>query len=103
MGYNFIDEYSLLHFAVGIVAYYWNISLGNWIITHILFELLENTQQGMYIINYYFHGFWPGGKDHPDSWINSFGDTFFAILGWFLAQQSQKYFGIKNINPILLQ
>jgi hypothetical protein len=27
MGQQFIDQYLLLHFAVGIVAYFWNIDM----------------------------------------------------------------------------
>ena len=41
MGLQFFDQYMYLHFAVGIVIYYWGISLKNWIIVHSLFELLE--------------------------------------------------------------
>jgi len=62
MGTKFIDEYSLLHLAVGVVAYYWDIDIWNWLILHTLFELVENTPQGMYFINYYFQCIWPGVK-----------------------------------------
>ena len=53
MGYQYFDKYTYLHFAVGIVAYFWNISLINWVILHTIFEVLENTQMGMNIINKY--------------------------------------------------
>jgi len=85
MGTNFIDQYSLLHFAVGIVAYFWGIGLVNWIIIHTLFELIENTQFGMNVINKTFKDIWPGGKNYPDSMINTTGDGVFAILGWLFA------------------
>lgn len=84
MGYLIYDQFSLLHFAVGIVFYYWNISLINSIIIHTLFEVLENTTIGMKMINKFY--FWPGGKDYADSIINSIGDTLFFILGWMIAK-----------------
>ena len=80
MGLNFFDQYSILHFATGIIAYFWNINLINWIIIHLLFELLENTNTGMYIINTYIK-IWPGNKPTSDTFINSVGDTIFSICG----------------------
>ena len=83
MGTAFTDEYSLLHFATGVIVYYWGMSLTTWIIIHILFEYLENTQLGIKIINKVT--LWPGGKDKPDSLINRIGDIFYGILGWMVA------------------
>ena len=83
MGLYFTDKYSLLHFAVGIIVYYWNITFVTWFIIHIFFEYIENTNYGMKIINKF--SYWPGGKDHADSWINSLGDQFYALLGWTIA------------------
>lgn len=86
MGVNFIDEYSLLHFAVGIVAFFWGIPFKLWILLHISFEYMENTKSGMSFINNELGNIWPGGKDYPDSFVNSMlGDNFFATLGWFIA------------------
>ena len=51
MGTRFLDQYTYLHFSVGIIVYFWNISLLNWIILHTIFELLENTKIGMRLIN----------------------------------------------------
>jgi len=89
MGANFIDQYAYLHFAAGIIAYFWGISLTVWIILHILFELVENTQTGIYIINRYLT-FWPGGKPQPDAIINTVGDTLLAALGWISAYYLDK-------------
>lgn len=91
MGYLFTDKYSLLHFATGIVVYYWNMSFWQWFFLHALFELVENTQTGMHIINNLpklpnGEPLWPGGKTHADSVINSLGDQFYAIAGWILAK-----------------
>ena len=84
MGYQYFDQYTYLHFAVGIVVYFWNISLLNWVIWHTIFEFLENTQMGVNIINKYIV-FWPGGKPKSDTIINSVGDTFGAVVGWLSA------------------
>jgi hypothetical protein len=84
MGQSFVDKYSLLHLASGIVAFYFGIPLVLWILIHFLFEVLENSPEGVYFIDHYIP-FWPGGKKQPDSYVNSLGDEFFAILGWILA------------------
>lgn len=83
MGIHFTDKYSLLHFACGVVVYYWNVSFITWFILHFIFELVENTETGMRYIRKIT--LWPGGKSHPDSWINSAGDQFYSIIGWIVA------------------
>lgn len=85
MGTRLFDQYSLLHFAVGIIFFFWNISWQTLLIIHTLFELVENTPLGMSIINRYFTPWWPGGKDYSDSWTNMIGDTISAIFGWFFS------------------
>ncbi len=82
-----MDEYSLLHFAVGIISRYWNISFLWLAILHVIFELVENTAHGMYFINTWIP-YWPGGKSHPDSILNRVGDTVFAGAGWVVAHYS---------------
>lgn len=89
MGFQFFDQYTYLHFAVGIIVYFWNISLLNWVIFHTVFEILENTQIGLNIINQYIV-FWPGGKQKSDSIINNIGDTVGAVLGWLSAYYLDK-------------
>lgn len=83
MGTRFTDKYSLLHFGVGIVIYYWNMSFLVWFLLHALYEYIENTEQGMQMINKFY--FWPGGKDHADSLTNRLGDQFYGMLGWIVA------------------
>lgn len=85
MGFRLIDQYSLLHMAVGIIAYFWSISLFTTILIHILFELIENTHFGMNLINTYFQHWWPGGKPYSDNLLNSTTDTIFTGLGWLIA------------------
>lgn len=84
MGKYLFDQYSYLHFAVGIIVYYWNIPLFLWFILHTLFEIVENSQIGMHIINTYIR-FWPGGKPYADTYINTVGDTIGAMVGWISA------------------
>jgi hypothetical protein len=86
MGTYFFDQYSILHMASGIIAYFFGIKLIHWIIIHVLFEYIENTQYGMNFINFSLKNIWPGGKDKKDTFINSMvGDNFFAIIGWYIA------------------
>jgi hypothetical protein len=89
MGYRYFDQYTYLHFAVGIVLYFWNISLLNLVILHTIFEFLENTQMGRNIINQYIV-FWPGGKRKSDTIINNVGDTLGSIFGWVSAYYLDK-------------
>ena len=84
MGYKLFDQFTYLHFAVGIIFYFWNISLLNSIILHTIFEFIENTTFGMNLINKYII-FWPGGKSSSDSFINIIGDTLGVIIGWLSA------------------
>ena len=91
MGNKFADQYSFLHFCVGAVAYYWQLSLRDAFILHFIFEIVENTPLGMRFINRFFvrsgsFG-WPGGKDKPDSALNIVGDNAFFVLGWITAQK----------------
>jgi hypothetical protein len=79
-----IDQYSFLHFSTGAIVYFWNIKLLPWLIIHALFELIENTPIGINFINTYFK-IWPGGKQGPDSFINSQMDNVFAMLGWLVS------------------
>jgi hypothetical protein len=86
MGTYFFDQYSILHMASGIIAYFFGIKLEQWIIIHILFEYVENTSYGINFINLYLKNIWPGGKDKKDTFLNSMvGDNFFAIIGWCIA------------------
>ena len=92
MGTQFLDQYSLLHFASGVVAYFFGISLPIWIIINIIFEAAENSEPGMALINKL--PFWPGGKLFSDSPINIAGDILSVIVGW-LAGYFANYLGDK--------
>ena len=81
MGKYLFDQYTYLHFATGIISYFWGINLKVFIIIHTLFEFIENTEIGLYFINHYLF-FWPGGKPYTDSITNILGDTIGSIIGW---------------------
>ena len=90
------DQYSLLHAATGVIAYFWNIELRTFVLLHILFELFENTNFGIRMINSF--PLWPGGKAGPDSFSNSMiGDNISAIAGFLLAKKLDKH--VSKANP----
>ena len=83
MGNKLMDQYSLLHFSAGVIAYFFGIDFWVWFVIHLVFEIIENTECGMHIINKL--SIWPGGKNYADSFINLTGDQIFAMLGWYVA------------------
>ena len=90
MGQRFLDKFSLLHFAWGIILYFFNVSLPISTLISILFELIENSDIGIKFIQTYIIGIWPGGKDRADSVYNQVGDVLSLMVGWILA-----YYGFK--------
>ncbi len=90
MGVRFVDQYSLLHFAVGIVIYFCGLPCLAWILIQIGFEWIENSNWGIFVINQYLP-FWPGGKPHADTLNNSCGDIISGTLGWLIARTLDQY------------
>jgi hypothetical protein len=87
---NVFDEFSLIHFAAGIIAYFWGVPFVGWMIFHIIFEYIENTKLGTHFINTYL-SFWPGGKHTKESFMNSMiGDNIAAAIGWMFASLVEK-------------
>jgi hypothetical protein len=97
MGYNFVDQYSILHYAIGIISYFLYIPFIYFIIIYILFEFIENTDICMTFINTYFIHWWPGGKTHPDNLLDRVSDTLFAAIGWIIAYLSDMYYKNKSL------
>jgi len=102
MGKQLFDQFTYLHFAVGILFYFWGIKFFDLLIIHTIFEIFENTNVGMHIINKYIT-FWPGGKPRTDSLTNIIGDTIGVSIGWYSAYYISKigkkyewYFKNKN-------
>lgn len=85
MGRRLLDQYSLLHAAVGVVAYFWGVRFWPALILHTLFEAAENTATGMWVINTGMP-VWPGGKPRADTLTNILGDTLAFVAGWAAAQ-----------------
>lgn len=89
MGYQLLDQYSLLHFAVGVIFYFWNVNFFFAFTGHLLFEYIENTKIGILFINKYIidpgYFSWPGGKHGADTVINRIGDTLSFSIGWIVA------------------
>jgi Na+/phosphate symporter len=94
MGKMLIDQYSLLHFATGVIAYFFGISSSYWLILNILFEFIENSAIGVKIIDQYIK-VWPGGKKSSDYILNSTSDIIFCMLGWYIAFILDKKLKIK--------
>ena len=98
MGNGIFDQYSILHFSVGVIFYFWQVPFIIGLLIHIIFELFENTKTGMDIINEYFVKpntilRWPGGKDKPDTFLNSMiGDNLFYVLGWIISYYLDIYY-----------
>jgi len=51
MGNYLADQYSLLHFATGVIAFFWNVPFLLSVIIHALFEYAENSAAGVAFIN----------------------------------------------------
>lgn len=98
MGLRAIDQFSLLHFAAGILAYFWGLPAIWTLILHIVFEWVENTKVGMKFINEYFP-IWPGGKPYADSLLNQFTDTVFTMIGWYVSQYADFLSSERHLYP----
>ncbi len=91
MGQYLFDQYSLLHFASGVIFYFWGFSFLISLILHILFEYFENTEFGIRFININLANIWPGGKPKADSYLNQFGDNLFFAIGFICSQLLDSY------------
>jgi hypothetical protein len=98
MGKYMIDQFSLLHFAAGIIAYFWGFSALHTFLLHIVFEWAENTKIGIHFINKYFT-FWPGGKPYADSLMNQVSDTIMTMIGWYLSLVADSLSEEKHLYP----
>ena len=89
MGNQLLDQYSLLHFARGVVAFHWGLEPLTWFLAHASFEFAENTVPGMSFINKYLT-WWPGGKPKADEFLNIIGDNLSAAVGYWSAHYLNK-------------
>jgi len=84
MGRTLFDRFTFLHMFSGYLAYHVGFSEVQWLLFHTAFEILENSPSGVAFLRQVT--FWPGGKTHPDAWINVLGDTVGTWVGFRLAQ-----------------
>ena len=98
MGLYAIDQFSLLHFAAGIIAYFWGFSALHTLLFHLVFEWAENTKAGMKFINESFP-LWPGGKPYADSLLNQFTDTVMTMIGWYVSQFADSLSTERHLYP----
>lgn len=98
MGQGLFDQYSILHLASGILAYFWGINFVDWFLIHMIFEIVENSLYGITFINKYIKDFWPGGKPRADAIINSISDQFFASIGWLISYYIDYYSTLYGLN-----
>lgn len=94
MGKQILDQFSLLHVAVGVVAYFWGVPLLVAVGIHIVFEIVENTAWGISFINNWLT-LWPGGKPYADSAINQISDIVTFAGGWLVAAWLDR-FGVER-------
>jgi hypothetical protein len=85
-----LDQYSYLHFASGITAYFIGFRLRTWFLLHLVVDLFENSSWGIQIIQQYLKLFLRPryGSDPP---LNIVMDNVIAILGWLSAYYLERY------------
>lgn len=91
-----IDQYSYLHFASGVTAYFVGIKLRNWILLHLAVDLIENSGWGIKIIKRYLY-FIKQPRLGPDPPLNIIADNIFAIIGWYSAKYLDRYCRCRDI------
>ena len=91
--HGFIDQYSLLHFASGVTAYFWGVGPWWWFFGHLAWEGFENSDVGIKLVNQYWH--WPGKTNKlnfkRDSLLNTIGDNVSAQFGYWFAKSLDDY------------
>ena len=89
------DQYSALHFASGVTAYFWGVGPWWWLFGHLAWEGFENSQPGRKFVNKIWP--WPGRrKKFPsgskiDTLANSVGDNISAQAGYWCAKWLDDY------------
>ena len=85
------DQYSLLHFASGVTAYFWGIGPLAFAVIHLGWEAFEYSSFGLAAVNKYWH--WPGRKKpmERDSVAGSIGDNIAGNIGYWSARYLDEY------------
>lgn len=89
--HDLFDQYSILHFATGVTAYFWGLGPWGWFFTHLAWEGFENSAVGIQMVNKYW--FWPRRKCKfvQDSISNTVGDNISAHAGYWCAKWLDEY------------
>ena len=99
MGDRLVDRFTLLHFVVGLVISLFQIPILWFIGAIVLFEIWENSKDGMKSLNTWKPYKLFGGKPKKDTIANSISDIVFAIFGHFVGSLIRKKF---PLNPIVV-
>jgi hypothetical protein len=84
------DEYSIVHFAIGVLTFQAGFSFVTLAIIYAVFKIFSNISLGMYVIDKYFTRF-IDYKLYPESFKNIGSDLGMCFLGWL--------FGFLALNP----
>lgn len=82
---HFFDQWFLVHILVGAGGHLLGLSETAYVLTHISYEILSNTDKGMELLNRI--PFWPP-KREKDEVVNVLGDPFWGWIGWSIANNS---------------
>jgi hypothetical protein len=75
------DEYSIVHFAIGVLTFQAGFSFVTLAILYAIFKIFSNMSLGMYVIDKYFTPF-IGYKLYPESFKNIGTDLALCFIGW---------------------
>ncbi len=77
------DEYSVVHFAIGVLTYQSGFSFVTLAIVYSIFKIFSNVSLGMYVIDTYITPLL-GYKLFPESFKNIGTDLAMCLLGWLV-------------------
>ena len=84
------DEYSIVHFAIGVLTFQAGFSFVTLAIVYAIFKIFSNMSLGMYVIDTYVTPLL-GYKLFPESFKNIGSDLGMCFLGWLI--------GFLTLNP----
>ena len=82
---HFFDYWLLLHIIVGALGRTMGLSQTTYVVSHITYEIISNTEGGMRFLNRI--PFWPP-KPNIDKFENVLGDPFWGWVGWSLTNNN---------------
>lgn len=85
-----IDQFSYLHFASGITAYFFGFKLKNWMLLHLAFDIFDNSNWGIQFVQKYV-SFLKQPRYGSDPPLNIIVDNIISVLGWVSAYYLVQY------------